>query len=353
MEPDHCTISTSNDFVDGPTSIKEEPVDDDPQSEEQLSYQHFKNERPIINIAPIVTSNDCVSNPGENQLTVKSEPYFNENATETSIETAVESEVDTNNNITSKLYEVRNKSLCPIHSAVKSEYFTKLTPKLYEVKNESPCPIHSTVKSEAVTKLTPKLYEVKNESPCPIHSAVKSEYFTKLTPKLYEVKNESPCPIHSTVKSEAVTKLTPKLYDVKNESPCPIHSAVKSESFTKLTPKINEVKNESPCPIHLTVKSEAATNITPKLYEVKNESPCSTHTKIVHNDIDAGSELVEVPGELDCKPEIIDNVNSVDVLGNVNMQTSVQHNDTVNHKPLLTSMNNCEVDLKETTALGK
>ena len=74
---------------------------------------------------------------------------------------------------------------------------------------------------------------------------------------------------------------------------------------------------------------------------------------IVHNNIDADSELVEVPGELDCKPEIIDNVNNVDVLGDVNIQTSVQHNDTVNHKTLLTSMNNCEVDLKETTALGK
>ena len=246
MEPDHCTISTPNDFIDGPTSIKEEPVGDDgPQSEEQLAYQHLKNHRPIINIAPIGTSGDCVSNPGEDNLTVKSEPYFNQNATETSTHTAVKSEIVTNNNITSKLYEVRNKSLCPIHSTVKSE------------------------------------------------------------------------------------------------------------SFTNITSKLCEVKNESPCPIHLTVKSEAVTNITPKLYDVKNESPCSTHTKIVHNNIDADSELVEVPGELDCKPEIIDNVNNVDVLGDVNMQTSVQHNDTVNHKPLLTSMNNCEVDLKETTALGK
>ena len=245
MEPDHCITSTSTDCADGPTFIKEEPDDDGPQSEEQLAYQHFKNDRPIINIAPIVTSGDCVSNLGEDNLTVKSELYCNHNATETSTHTAVKSEIVTNNDITSKL-----------------------------------------------------------------------------------------C-------------------DVKNESPCPIHSAVKSESFTKLTPKIYEVKNESPCPIHLTVKSEAVTNITPKLYEVKNESPCSTHTKIVHNNIDADSELVEVPGELDCKPEIIDNVNNVGVLGDVNIQTSVQHNDTVNHKPLPTSMNNCEVDLKKTTALGK
>ena len=272
MEPDHGTISTSNDFIDGPTSVKEEPDDDGPQSEEQLSYQHFKQERPIINIAPIVTSNDCASNTGEDNLTVKSEPYFNHNATETSTHTAVKSEIVTNNNI------------------------------------------------------TPELYEVKNESPCPIHSKVKSESFTKLTPKLYEVKNESPCPIHSTVKSEAVTNITSKLCEVKNESPCPIHTAV---------------------------KSEAVTNITPNLYEVKSEFPCSTHTKIVHNDSDAGSELVEVPGELDCKPEIIDKVNNVGVLGDVNIQTSVQHNDTVNHKPLPTSMNNCEVDSKDTTDLGK
>ena len=268
MEPDHCTISTSNDFVDGPTSIKEEPVDDDgPQSEEQLAYQHLKNHRPIINIAPIVTSGDCVSNPGEDNLTVKSEPYFNHNATETSTHTAVKG-----NNI---------------------------------------------------------------------------------TPKLYDVKNESPCPIHTAVKSEVVTKTLLKIYEVKNESPCPIHTAVKSEAITNITSKLCEVKNESPCPIHTAVKSEVVSNISPKLCDVKNESPCSTHTKIVHNNIDADSELVEVSGELDCKPEIIDNVNSVDVLGDVNIQTSVQHNDTVNHKPLLTSMNNCEVDLKDTTDLGK
>ena len=238
MEHDHCTSSTSTDcadgltFVkvepddgDGLTSVKVEPVDDDgltsvkvepddgdgPQSEEQLSYQHFKNDRPIINIAPVVTSSDYASDPDEDTLTVKSEP---------------------------------EKELL-------------------------------TVKSEPEEELL-------------------------------------------TVKSE---------------------------------PDDND--NSTETSIQTAEKIAVATNKIPKLYDVKNESPCSTHTKIVHNNIDADSELVEVPGELDCKPEIIDNVNSVDVLGDVNMQTSVQHNDTVNHKPLLTSMNNCEVDWKETTALGK
>ena len=253
MESDHFTTSTPTDCADGPTSIKVEP-DDGPQSEEQLSYQHFKNVRSIINIAPVVTSGDCASNSDEDTLTVKS-----------------------------------------------------------KAEEE-----HLTVKSE------PDLYN---------DATVTS--------------------IQTAVKIKAGANITPKLYDVKNESPCPIHTAVKSEAVNNVIPKLYEVKNESPCPIHLTVKSEAATNITPKLYGVKNESPCSSHTKIVHNDIDADSELVEVPGELDCKPEIIDNVNNVGVLGDVNIQTSVQHNDTVNHKPLLTSMNNCEVDSKETTTLGK
>ena len=150
---------------------------------------------------------------------------------------------------------------------------------------------------------------------------------------------------HLTVKSE------PEIGHYSTETS--IETAVKSEVDTNMLPKLYEVKNESPCPIHTAVKNEVVTNTLPNLYEVKNEFPYSTYTKIVHNNIDAGSELVEVPGELDCKPEIIDNVNSVDVLGDVNIQTSVQHNDTVNHKTLLTSMNNCEVDLKETTILGK
>ena len=101
------------------------------------------------------------------------------------------------------------------------------------------------------------------------------------------------------------------------------------------------------------VKCGVVPNVVPNLpvYEVKNEFPCTTQTEIVHNnrlDVDTvnDSELVEVPGELDCKPEIVGNVSSFVVLGDVNIQTSVQHNDTVNQK-LFTSMNNCEMDVKE------
>ena len=203
MEHVYCTTSssTSTDCAYVPTSIKEEPEDDGPQSEEQLwneehladstyfEVEDYKYDRPIINITPIVTSGDCVSNHVEQHLTVKSEPDVNHNSTETSAQTAV--------------------------------------------------------------------------------------------------------------------------------------------------------------------KSDVVTNIIPSLYEVKNESPSPTHTKIVHNDMDADSELVEVPGELDCKPEVIDNVNNFGALGDVNIQTSVQHNDTVNQNLLPTSISNCEVDSKETTALGK
>ena len=93
-------------------------------------------------------------------------------------------------------------------------------------------------------------------------------------------------------------------------------------------------------------------NVTQDLYEVKSEFPRSTQTEIVHNNrLDVGSELVEVKGELDCKPEIVDNVNNVVVPGDVNIQTSVQHNDTVNQ--LCASTNNCDIEMKEETALGE
>ena len=86
------------------------------------------------------------------------------------------------------------------------------------------------------------------------------------------------------------------------------------------------------------------------LYEVKNEFPCTTQTEIVHNNrLDVGSELVEVKGELDCKPEIVDNVV---VPGDVNIQTDVQYNDTVKEEPH-TSMEICEVYVKEEHSLGE
>ena len=91
-------------------------------------------------------------------------------------------------------------------------------------------------------------------------------------------------------------------------------------------------------------------NVVQNLYEVKNEFPCTTQTEIVHNNrLDVGSELVEVPGELDCEPEIVDNVV---VSGDVNIQTSVQHNDTTN-QTLCVSRSNCDIEMKEEPALGE
>ena len=101
------------------------------------------------------------------------------------------------------------------------------------------------------------------------------------------------------------------------------------------------------------VKCEVIPDTTHNLYEIKNEVPCPIHGKIVHNNrLDLGCELVEVPGELDCKPELVGNVNNFVVLGDVNIHTSVQHNDTVNQK-LCASTNNCDIDMKEQTALGE
>ena len=83
---------------------------------------------------------------------------------------------------------------------------------------------------------------------------------------------------------------------------------------------------------------------------MKNEVPCPIHGKIVHNNrLDVGSELVEVPGELDCKSQIVGNVV---VPGDVNIETSMQYNDTVDQK-LCASTNNCDIDMKEETALGE
>ena len=98
------------------------------------------------------------------------------------------------------------------------------------------------------------------------------------------------------------------------------------------------------------VKCEVVSNVVPNLYEVKNEFPCITQTEIVHNNrLDVGSELVEVKGELDCKPEIVDNVV---VPGDVNIQTDEQYNDTVKEEPH-TSMEIREVDVKEEHTLGE
>ena len=91
-------------------------------------------------------------------------------------------------------------------------------------------------------------------------------------------------------------------------------------------------------------------NTNHNLYEVKNEFPCTTQTEIVHNSrLDVGGELVEVPGELDCKPEIVDDIFAT---GDVKIQANEHQNDTVNQK-LCASTNNCDVEMKEGIALGE
>ena len=151
-----------------------------------------------------------------------------------------------------------------------------------------------------------------------------------------------------------------KLEDCKDDIPiiniAPIvissSCSVKSEEYNligKSEPGNGCNSSETPTSVNCDVP-----NVTQNLYEakneVKNEVPCPIHSEIVHNNrLDVGSELVEVKGELDCKPEIVDNVV---VPGDVNMQTNVQYNDTVNQK-LCTSTNTCDIEMKEETALGE
>ena len=95
---------------------------------------------------------------------------------------------------------------------------------------------------------------------------------------------------------------------------------------------------------------EVVPNVVPSLYEVKNEFPCTIQTEAVHNNrLDVGSELVEIKGELDRKPEIDGNVV---IPGDVNMQTDEQSTDTVKEEPS-TSMELCEVIVKEEHDLGE
>ena len=118
--------------------------------------------------------------------------------------------------------------------------------------------------------------------------------------------------------------------------------------IVKSEPDDNHNSTETSNPT--SVKCEVVPNVVPNLYEVKNEFPCTTQTEIVHNNrLDVGSELVEVKGELDCKPEIVDNVV---VPGDVNMKTDLQHYDTVKEESH-TSMEICEVDVKEEHTLGE
>ena len=117
--------------------------------------------------------------------------------------------------------------------------------------------------------------------------------------------------------------------------------------------ELDDTSSTSETPNPTPVFGKVVPNSIHNLYEVKDEFPCTTQTEIVYNNrLDVGSELVEVPGELDCKPEIVGNLSNFVVLGNANVQTSVHHNDTVNQK-LCVSTKNCDIEMKEETALGE
>ena len=147
-----------------------------------------------------------------------------------------------------------------------------------------------------------------------------------------------------------------KLDDCKDDIPiiniAPIvtnsSSSIKLEKYNiigKLEPADGCNSSETPTSVNCDVP-----NVVPNLYEVKDEFPCPTQTEIVHNNrLDVGSELVEVPGELDCKPEIVDNVV---VPGDIDIQNSVHNNDTAN-QTLCVSRNNCDIEIKEEPALGE
>ena len=168
-------------------------------------------------------------------------------------------------------------------------------------------------------------------------------------------------PEHSDVKFSDQQHLADhkisKLEDCKDNIPIINIAPIASSSSSGIKPDDVAVKSElgvqcnsSGTSNPTSVKCEVVPNVVPNLYEVKNEVPCSIHGEVVHNNrLDHGSELIEVKGELDYKPEIVDNVV---VPGDVNMQTDEQYNDTVNQR-LCVSTNNCDIDMKEDTALGE
>ena len=173
-------------------------------------------------------------------------------------------------------------------------------------------------------------------------------------------------PDHSDVKVSDLQHLADqkfcKLEDCKDDIPIINIAPILTNSGFSVKPEEDNVAvksepddqcNSSGTSNLTSVKCEVVPNVTQNLYEVKNEIPCPIHGEIVHNNrLDVGSELVEVKGELDCKPEIVGNVNNYVVAGDVNIHTSVQHNDTVNQK-LCASTSNCDIEMKEETALGE
>ena len=165
-------------------------------------------------------------------------------------------------------------------------------------------------------------------------------------PYLQHLADHNYCDIEDCKTDIPIINITP----IVTNGDC---SANPDQDHLTVNSEFDDNCNSTATRIQTAVKCEVVPNVTPNFYEVKNEFPCTTQTEIVHkNRLDVGSELVEVPGELDCKPELVGNVNNFVVLGDFNIHTSVQHNDTVNQEPP-TSMDIWDIDIKGETALGK
>ena len=101
------------------------------------------------------------------------------------------------------------------------------------------------------------------------------------------------------------------------------------------------------------VKCGLVPSTTPNLYEVKNEFPYDVHTEALYNSrLDVGSELVEIKGELDGKPEPVGNVKNAVVLSDDNIPSCVENNDTVNQISG-TAKKTCGSAKEEDTAIGR
>ena len=101
------------------------------------------------------------------------------------------------------------------------------------------------------------------------------------------------------------------------------------------------------------VKCEHVLDNKPQLDEVKRDSKSTTSTEISHNDkSDAESQLVEVPGVMDCKAESVDNANNVVIPGDSNIQTGVEGTANMSQK-LCTLMEIDDTTVKEEHTCGE
>ena len=149
--------------------------------------------------------------------------------------------------------------------------------------------------------------------------------------------------VHECKNNIPIIKIAPILIDSLSQ-PKKVNQTIKSEH--------EDACKSSGTSTQTAVQSSLILNTTTNLYEVKDECPCTPHTEAVYNNrFDVGSELVEVSGELDCKPEIVGNANNAVVLGDVNIPSSVEHKDTVNQ--LSGTPMECGIVKKENNAFGK